>query len=66
MESNDNNEKSGVAKLRELFYEIKRKQKPSPELEEAVRDKTPRKEIAAPEADKKKIAKPNPREGLDL
>lgn len=41
MESKDNKEKSGVAKLRERFYEIKRKIKPSPELEEAVRQKKP-------------------------
>ena len=65
MESNEK-KKSGVAALRDLFYEIKRKQKPSPELEDAVKQKKPLTEKNESDKDRRKIATPKLHEDLDL
>ena len=62
--------KNGVQIMRDLFYGIKEKQKPTPELNEAVKRRRPVEKPgkSSPEnkTPERKIARPKPREDLDL
>jgi hypothetical protein len=64
--------KNGVQIMRDLFYGIKEKQKPTPELNEAVKHRRPVEKPgkSSPEGKNKtperKIARPKPREDLGL
>lgn len=69
MESNEKKQKTGIARLRERFWEIKRNIRISPELEEATRQRKPEakpKENGEDQGDRKKIARPNRDKDLDL
>ena len=63
----EDKEKNPVAYIRERFFEKLRNWRPSPELVEATKQKTPIKEKETDEkASKKRIARQNPKENLDL
>ncbi len=59
-------ELTGVAKIRERYFERRRNWKPSPELEEVTREKKPSVQKKDQEQPEKKIAHINQREDLDL
>ena len=62
----DDTKKNPVAILRERFLEKLRNWKPSPELEDAIREKKPAEKNDKTEQPLKKIARQKPREDLDL
>jgi hypothetical protein len=67
MNPEEKKEKSGVAKIRERFQERMRNWKPSPELEEAIKQKKPLEEgDKTADQPQRKIANPKRREDLDL
>lgn len=66
MSTMEKKEKNGVAKIRERFFERLKNWKPSPELEEVIKQKSPEPKKDDVNLPEKKIARPSRENEADL